>query len=261
MNIELPDLEPFLHSLCDAADAQTLPRFRMGLAVENKIESGFDPVTLADREAEAAIRRVIEARFPEHGIIGEEEGAVRADAEYCWIIDPVDGTRSFICGLPTWGTLIGLMHNGEPMAGIMAQPFTGERFTGTPAGAFYSRQGERKPVSTRKTERLADALLMTTTPFLFAPQDIARYQAVEKACKLARYGFDCYAYAMVAAGQIDLVVESSLQSYDIAPLVPVIERAGGIVTTWDGGSPMNGGRIIAAANRAIHGEALAILQA
>ncbi len=261
MNTELPDLENFLHALCDAADAQTLARFRVGLAVENKLQGGFDPVTLADREAEAAIRRLIEARFPGHGIVGEEQGAVRADAEYCWIIDPVDGTRSFICGLPTWGTLIGLMRNGQPVAGIMAQPFTAERFVGVPDGAYYSRNGGRKPMTTRKTARLADALLMTTTPFLFAPPDIARYQAVERACKLARYGFDCYAYAMVAAGQVDLVVESSLQSYDIAPLITVIEKAGGIVSTWDGGSPVNGGRIIAAANAAIHAEALALLQA
>jgi myo-inositol-1(or 4)-monophosphatase len=257
----MQELEAFLHDLCDAAQAQTLPRFRAAMAVENKEAEGFDPVTQADRAAETAIRELIMQRYPQHGIIGEEEDAIRPDAEYCWIIDPIDGTRSFICGLPSWGTLIGLQHRGAPVAGVMAQPFTGERFIGTEGMAHLVQHGNRKRLATRKTGRLADALMMTTTPFLFDEGDIARYRAVEAACRLTRYGYDCYAYAMVAAGQIDLVVESNLKSYDIAPLIPVIEGAGGIVTTWDGTSARDGGRIIAAANAAIHKEALRLLNA
>jgi myo-inositol-1(or 4)-monophosphatase len=249
-------IEEFLHDLCSAADRETLPRFRMGLAVENKQQSGFDPVTIADREAERAIRRLIEARFPDHGIIGEEDGAVRADARYCWIIDPVDGTRAFICGLPGWGTLIGLLRDGKPVAGVMAQPYTGERFIGVPEGAFFCRGAERRPIKTRSTAQLADA-----TPHLFPAGDIERYRNVEKACRMARYGFDCYAYAMIAAGQIDLVIESGLQSYDIAPLIPVIERAGGVVTTWTGASAANGGHILASANAHLHEAAMKILNA
>jgi myo-inositol-1(or 4)-monophosphatase len=255
----MQDFEPFLHELCDAAAAETLPRFRAGMAVDNKEAEGFDPVTQADRAAEAAIRALILERYPLHGIVGEEEDAVRPDADYCWIIDPIDGTRSFICGLPSWGTLIGLQHRGRPVAGVMSQPFTGERYVGHGGGAFLVRNGGRVPLSTRGTTRLADALMMTTTPFLFDEDDIGRYRSVEAACRLTRYGYDCYAYAMVAAGQIDLVVESSLKSYDIAPLIPVIEAAGGIVTTWDGGDARDGGRILAAANAAIHAEAMRLL--
>jgi myo-inositol-1(or 4)-monophosphatase len=257
----MQELEGFLHELCDAAQAQTLPRFRVAMAVENKEAVGFDPVTQADRAAETAIRELIMQRYPAHGIVGEEEDAVRPDAEYCWIIDPIDGTRSFICGLPSWGTLIGLQHKGRPVAGVMAQPFTGERFIANGGVSHLVRNGSRTRLATRKTASLADALMMTTTPFLFDPGDIDRYRAVEAACRLTRYGYDCYAYAMVAAGQIDLVVESSLKSYDIAPLIPVIEGAGGIVTTWDGGPAHDGGRILAAANSAIHEQAIALLRA
>lgn len=255
----MQEFEPFLHELCDAAAAQTLPLFRSGLAIDNKEAAGFDPVTQADRAAEAAIRALIIERYPQHGIIGEEEDSIRPDAEYCWIIDPIDGTRSFICGLPSWGTLIGLQHRGRPVAGVMSQPYTGEHFIGHSGGAFLVRNGSRLPISTRSTARLADALMMTTTPFLFDEGDIDRYRAVEASCRLTRYGYDCYAYAMVASGQIDLVVESSLKSYDIAPLIPVIEAAGGIVTTWDGGDARDGGRILAAANARIHSEAMRLL--
>jgi myo-inositol-1(or 4)-monophosphatase len=257
----MQELERFLHDLCDAAQAQTLPRFRAATLVDNKEAQGFDPVTQADRAAEAAIRELIMQRYPTHGIIGEEEDAIRADAEYCWIIDPIDGTRSFICGLPSWGTLIGLQHRGKPIAGVMAQPFTGERFIGNDGVSHLVQGASRTRLATRTTTRLADALMMTTTPFLFDEGDIGRYRAVEAACRLTRYGYDCYAYAMVAAGQIDLVVESNLKSYDIAPLIPVIEGAGGIVTTWDGASAHEGGRIIAAANAVLHAEALRLLNA
>lgn len=254
-------LETFLHELCDAAERETMPRFRMRLDIQNKDQAGFDPVTEADRAAELAIRTLVERRFPDHGFVGEEHGKVREDARHVWIVDPVDGTRAFICGLPSWGTLIGLTEGGRPVAGVMAQPFTGERYIACDGEAFLWRNGERRKLATSATARLSDAVMMTTSPYIFAPEIIGRYRAVEKACRMTRYGFDCYAYAMVAAGNIDLVVESGLQAYDIAPLIPLIEAAGGVVTTWEGADAANGGSIIAAANAAIHAQALALLAA
>lgn len=253
------EIEEFLRTLCDAAAAETLPRFRMRLAIENKDQAGFDPVTEADRAAESAVRALISKHFPDHGILGEEEEPVNPDAEYCWHIDPVDGTRAFICGLPSWGTLIGLSRNDIPIAGAMHQPYTGELFLADGSGTFHIRAGTRARIETSPVAALAQAKLMTTTPALFRGPDLERYRALEKEVRLARYGFDCYAYAMVAAGHIDLVVECELKSYDIAPLIPLIEQAGGIVTTWEGKSAINGGRVVAAANGTLHAAALAVL--
>lgn len=253
------EFEDFSRKLCDAAAEQTLPRFRMRLAIENKDTAGFDPVTEADKAAEAAIRALIARHFPDHGILGEEEAPVNPDAEYCWHIDPVDGTRSFICGLPSWGTLIGLSRNRVPIAGLMHQPFTGEFFIAVGDGSFHVRDSGRTPLETSTVTALSQAKMMTTTPALFEGGDLARYQVLERRVRLARYGYDCYAYAMLAAGHVDLVVESGLKSYDIAPLIPVIEQAGGIVTTWDGNSAIDGGRVIAAANGALHSAAMQLL--
>jgi histidinol phosphatase-like enzyme (inositol monophosphatase family) len=250
----------FLHHLCDVSAAETLPRFRSALQVDNKEEGGFDPVTIADREAERAIRAAISARFPDHGIIGEEDHALNGGARWCWVIDPVDGTRAFISGLPSWGTLIGLTCDGVPVAGVMDQPFTGERFFATDGGSWWRRGGETQTLRTRQETSLANAILMTTSPHIFDADEAQRYRSVEQRCRLFRYGFDCYAYAMVAAGQIDLVVESSLKTYDIAALIPVIENAGGIVTGWNGESAVEGGRVLACANRRIHAEALELLR-
>lgn len=252
-------LEEFLTNLCAAAATETLPRFRMRLAVENKDEAGFDPVTEADRAAESAIRALISRHYPDHGILGEEEVAINPDAEYCWHIDPVDGTRAFICGLPTWGTLIGLSRNGVPIAGVMHQPYTGELFVAEGAGSFHIRGDSRTRLETSPVTALAHAKMMTTTPALFEGSDHDRYRALERQVRLARYGFDCYAYAMLAAGHIDLVVETQLNSYDIAPLIPLIEQAGGVVTTWEGASAINGGRVLAAANGTLHARALEVL--
>lgn len=254
-------IEDFLHELCDAAEAETMPRFRVRLDIEDKgREAGdFDPVTQADRAAETAIRTLIEARYPDHGVIGEEHAPLRPQARHVWIIDPIDGTRAFICGLPSWGTLIGLQADGRPIAGVMAQPFTGERYLACEGAAFLVHQGRRTPLATRRTTGLADAMMMTTSPNIFPSGDVDAYRRVEAACRLPRYGFDCYAYAMLAAGNIDLVVESSLKAYDIAPLIPIIEGAGGIVTTWEGESAENGGRILASANAQLHRQALDLL--
>jgi len=253
-------LTGLLHELCDLAEGETLPRFRLGIDVENKSARHFDPVTVADRAAEIAIRRRLAERFPGHGIVGEEGGNASADAELVWHIDPVDGTRAFICGLPSWGTLIGLARNGQVIAGVMAQPFTGERYLAAGAGAFLARGGDSRRLSTRHTVDLSQALMMTTSPYLFSENEIERYRALEATCRMTRYGFDCYAYAMVASGHVDLVVESGLKSYDVAALIAIVTQAGGVMTDWQGGNPLSGGAVIAAANPRLHEKALAILR-
>lgn len=254
----LPD-PAFLDELADAASRETLPRFRRPMAVENKRTSGFDPVTEADQAAEEAIRALIGERFPQHGILGEEQGGENTGQPHLWVIDPIDGTRAFIAGLPVWGTLIGFYVDGRATMGVMDQPFTGERFIAGPAGAVYRRGGEEKVLRTRDCGSLAEATLFTTSPFLHEGDLRRRYDLLESAVTLTRYGCDCYAFAMLAAGHVDLVVESGLKPYDIAALIVIIEQAGGIVTTWEGGRAEEGGNIVAAGSRAVHAEALAIL--
>lgn len=249
----------FVDSLADAAGAAILPHFRTGLAVDNKADGHFDPVTVADRAAEEAMRSLIGARHPDHGILGEEFDNIRLDAEHVWVLDPIDGTRAFISGLPVWGTLIGLKRNGRPVAGMMAQPFTGERYYGDATGSTYRGPGGARRLSTRTCASLAEATLFTTSPRIFPASEQATYDAIERKVRLARYGCDCYAYAMVAAGNVDIVVESGLKPFDIVALVPVIEGAGGVVTTWTGGDPCEGGRIVASGDPRVHEEALAIL--
>ena len=246
------DLEPlhtFLNRLAEAASDSIMPHFRARIAVENKASGSFDPVTAADRDAEAAMRRLIAATFPEHGVVGEEYGPDRPDAEFVWVLDPIDGTRSFIMGMPIWGTLIGLLHDGKPVLGMMAQPFTGERFAGDGRRAWYSGPGGSSDLAARPCPRLADAALFTTTPFLFKGADRDAYDRVEGAVRLARYGSDCYGYCMVAAGQADVVVECGLQNYDVVALIPIVEGAGGRFTDWDGGSAAEGGRAVASGDR------------
>jgi myo-inositol-1(or 4)-monophosphatase len=191
--------------------------------------------------------------------VGEEFGSERADAEFVWVIDPIDGTRSFITGLPTWGTLIGLMRGGVPILGMMAQPFTGERFAGDGKRAWYSGHGGNRALRTRPCEALGSASLFTTTPAMFRGHDRDAYDRVEGSVRLARYGCDCYAYCMVAAGHADIVIEAGLQPYDIVALIPIVEGAGGRLTDWQGNSAAGGGRVIASGDERIHDRALAIL--
>ena len=248
-----------LLACAEAARPVTLNAFRTQLAVENKLADGFDPVTDADRGAETAIRAVIAADFPEHGIIGEEWDAKSTETPYNWIIDPIDGTRAFISGVPVWGTLVGLTAGGDAVAGMMAQPFTGELFYATGGKAFYEGPGGAQPLQTRGTTALADATLCTTTPMIFSADQRKDYDRLEKQVRLPRYGTDCYAYAMLAAGFVDLVVETGLHPYDIVALVPIIEKAGGVITTWDGGPAEKAGNILAAATRELHAKALELL--
>ncbi len=254
----LPD-RSFFYRLAEVAKAETLPRFRAGIDVVNKEAKGFDPVTEGDRAAEEAIRALIEAEFPDHGILGEEHGNVGLDREHVWVIDPIDGTRAFISGVPVWGTLIGLQKNGRATMGMIDQPFTGERYFADGNGATYSGPDGERRLQVRDCGSLSNATLFTTSPHLFLGEELAKYREIENQVRLFRYGCDCYAYALLAAGHIDLVIENSLKPYDVGGIIPVIEQAGGIMTTWDGGRPEMGGTIIAAGSRTVYEQALAVL--
>lgn len=258
-------------TLLDAAEiaaAMTLPRFRAGVTVDNKLEGqndrlqgGFDPVTEADREAERAIRELIGERFPDHGIVGEELDNKDARSAFTWIVDPIDGTRAFITGVPVWGTLIGLMVNGRAVAGLMAQPFTGEVYLSLPGEAHYHRSTERLPLKTSSITVLSRARLTTTSPDPFERgEGLAHWNALRAQVLTTRYGLDCYGYCLLAAGHIDLVVEAGLKDVDIAPLIPLIVNAGGVVTTWDGGPAEAGGNCVAAATPELHAAAMALLR-
>ena len=255
------DFALFVDELAAVAGETIRPFFRTALSVENKSDSGgFDPVTAADRAAEAAMRALIKRTFPNHGVVGEEFGAERSDAEYVWILDPIDGTKSFICGLPAWGTLIALTRRGEPIYGMMHQPFTREHFTGSGGAARYRGPAGDRALHTRACAQLEDAVLLTTSPLLMNEADRQRFARVEAAVRLSRYGGDCYAYCVLAAGHVDLVIETELKPHDVLALIPIIEGAGGIITTWENGRPHAGGRIIAAGDARTHAQAMKILQ-
>ncbi len=241
------DFETFALELAAVAAEVTLPGFRQDLAVIDKGPAGaFDPVTAADRDAEAALRRAIAARFPDHGVIGEEYGEDRPDADWVWVLDPIDGTRAYVSGLPLWTTLIALLHDGEPVLGMVAQPYLREVFIGTAAGSRLVRPGHAdRQLRTRACPSLAEATISTTDPALFVGDEAEAWTRLRRATRLARLGCDAYAYAMVAAGQIDIVLESGLKLWDWAPHKPLIEGAGGRLGGWDGAS-CDDGRVLAA---------------
>ena len=266
------DFAAFVEQLAQVSGEVILPFFRSAIGSEDKSSGGaFDPVTEADRGAEAAMRRLISQTFPAHGVIGEEYGQDRADAEYVWVLDPIDGTKSFISGLPTWGTLIGLMHRGRPVYGMMAQPFTRERFSGdgrrarlrtlaVTHGDAPPAEWATRPLRTRACASVSDATLVTTSPLLIRDaSDRQAYYRVERQARLIRYGGDCYAYCALAAGFIDIVIDTDLKPHDIVALTPIIEGAGGVVTTWDGKDAASGGRILAAGDERAHDEARRLL--
>lgn len=242
----------FLDQLADAAGQAIMPHFRQPFLVDNKLDSGFDPVTEADRKGEAVMRELINKTYPDHGILGEEHGPENLDADHVWVLDPIDGTRAFITGLPTWGSLIGLRSSGHPSLGMMLQPYIGERFAGDGETAWYRGPVSSGHLKTRPCAALGEATLFTTTPALFNESERAAFDSLEAAARLSRYGTDCYAYCMVAAGHGDAVIESGLQAYDIVALVPIVEGAGGVVTTWTGGSPAEGGQILASGDKRLH---------
>lgn len=252
----------FFRHLAEVAARETLPRFRAPLAIDNKDRAGgYDPVTIADRATEAALRAAIAARFPEHGIQGEEGADKQGASAWSWIIDPIDGTRSFVSGMPTWGTLIGLLEDGVPRYGMMSQPFTDDCFIGGAGRADLFSHGQVTRLSCRRVNGLADATLFATTPAMFAPgAELDAFNSLSKAVRLTRFGADCYGYCLLAAGYVDLVVEANLGFYDVAPLIPIIESAGGIVTDWAGQPLRSGGRALAAASGALHAQALTLLR-
>ncbi len=254
------DFASFVDQLASVSGDTILPFFRTSLAIENKKTGGFDPVTAADRAAEHAMRALIRRTFPDHGILGEEYGPERTDAEYVWVLDPIDGTKAFISGMPAWGTLIGLMRFGEPVFGMMHQPFIRERFSGDGGAASYRGPAGNRDLGVRECGSLGDAVLYTTSPLLMNETDRATFRKVENAAKLSRYGGDCYAYCMLAAGQIDLIIETEIKPHDIVALIPIVTGAGGIITTWENEPAQAGGRIVVAGDARVHRAALAMLQ-
>jgi myo-inositol-1(or 4)-monophosphatase len=255
------DFTAFIDRLATAAGETILPFFRTSLlGVENKCDArGFDPVTEADRAAEAVMRRMIKASFPQHGIVGEEFGNQNEDAEYVWMLDPIDGTKSFIAGFPIWGTLIALLHRGMPVYGMMHQPYIGERFSGDNRSASYQGPSNGRKLAVRRCASLKEATSFTTSPLLMNADDRAAFGKVEAEVRLTRYGGDCYSYCMLAAGHLDLVIETELKPYDIAALIPIITGAGGVITTWEGEPAQGGGRVVAAGDPRVHEAALTLL--
>lgn len=259
---DVPALLAFAVEIAEAAAPIALRWFRVPLDVENKQAGGFDPVTRADREVEAFLRGEIGRRFPGHGVFGEEHGRTPGTEAVEWVIDPIDGTRAFISGATAWGTLIGVLHEGRPVAGVVHVPYLGETFFGSAAGAWMRRGNERRALRTRSTAALGDAILYCTAPETFTDAaDRRAFGRVAGRCRMVRYGGDCYSYCLLALGQIDLIVEGSLQPYDILPIMPILAAAGAVVSDAGGGTAAQGGVIVTAASAALHREALALMQA
>lgn len=258
---DLATFATFARRLAEAARRETLPRSRGGLAgVENKLSEGFDPVTQSDRDAETAIRRLIEAEFPDHGIKGEEFPDRPGAGRWSWSLDPIDGTRAFVCGLPSWTTLIALLDQGEPVLGAIDVPRLDELYLGHSGGArMFGPNGSERPLATGGCRRIGEARLSTTDPYLFDGAEAEGFERLRRSARLTRYGLDAYAYALVAAGSLDLVAESGLKPHDYHALVPLVRAAGGIVTNWSGGTDLSAGQILACANEALHEDALRLL--
>ncbi len=263
-NPETDALVRFAHELADAADQAILPLFRSGLSVENKLAGGFDPVTAADQASERVMRAQIGSQYPDHGILGEEFGTEASSHPdgLTWVLDPIDGTRAFICGMPTWMTLIGLCDGERAIGGVASQAYTGERFYADTRGAWHrDRAGNETRLNVRPAGALEEAIFCSTVPDHFTGALEQPYQTLKSRAKLTRAGGDAYIFCLLAAGCIDLVIDPGLQAYDIAALVPIIEQAGGVVSTLDGAPAHNGGDIIAAASPDLHAEVCALFAA
>ncbi len=248
------------NELADVARVETLKYFRQpALSVSNKEQSSFDPVTEADRASERAMRDILAKRRPNDGILGEEYGTKEGTSGLTWVLDPIDGTRAYISGTASWGVLIGVDAGNGPVFGIVDQPFTSERFSGGFGIAEWQRGAEKRQMKTRDCVGLSDVILYTTFPEIGTEAEGAAFKAVSEKCKLTRYGLDCYGYALIGLGMIDLVIESGLLAYDVQGPIAVVEAAGGIVTNWQGGPAHNGGQIIAAGDKRAHAAALEIL--
>lgn len=259
-DVEQDDIMATAAALADVARVITLKYFRSNdLAAENKEVDRFDPVTVADRACEIAMRDILAQRRPDDAILGEEFGAKSGTSGLTWVLDPIDGTRSYLAGAPTWGVLISVRDGTGPIYGLIDQPFIGERFAGGFGRAETNGPMGQHALKTRAARALSEAILFSTFPEVGTQAEGAAFRRVASAAKLTRYGTDCYAYALIALGQIDLVIEAGLQAYDVQAPMAVIHAAGGIVTNWQGGPCAEGGQILAAANRDIHAAAMALL--
>lgn len=257
--IPLTELEDFALELARLAGEIARAHFRKAIDISNKNKEGFDPVTNADHAIERVLRTTILQRYPDHGLVAEEEGNTDSLSPYTWYIDPIDGTRSFMMGSPLWGTLVGLCYQREPLFGLMVQPVLEEVFFGTPGQSWLISPTRRDRLKARDCRRLPEAALASTHPDLFDEAGIVAFNALAGQCLLHRFGGDCYNYAMLAAGFVDLVVEDQLQAFDIVPLIPILEGAGAIVTDWNGQPALDGGRVVAAATPELHAAALEVL--
>lgn len=255
------EIDATAQRMADAARQAILPFFRQpDLRADNKLAGGYDPVTEADRAAETVMRAILAERRPDDAILGEEFGGNDGTSGLTWVLDPIDGTRAFVSGTPTWGVLIAVSDSDGPFYGLIDQPYIGERFVGHGTQAWMQGPLGQRALSTRPTTRLDQATLLTTFPEVGSADEGAAFHAVSQQVKLTRYGMDCYGYALLAAGQVDLVIEAGLQPYDIQAPIALIEAAGGLVTGWDGTPAQEGGRALAAANPDIHAAALAVLR-
>ena len=256
------ELLAFGHDMADLTGKAIIPYFRTALSVDNKAANGnYDPVTKADRAAERIIAKALKARFPDHTLVGEEYGSKQGTSPYRWVVDPIDGTRAFIMGSPMWGTLIGLIDGEEAIFGLMDQPFTAERFWSDQKASYLRvRDGKPKRLKTRACASLKDAILTTTHHNLFLDtHQKAVLSRFESTVRMTRYGGDCYGCCLLAAGFVDIVIEPGLKTYDIVALIPIIEKAGGRVTSWTGGPATDGGNVIASGDPKLHEAALKLM--
>ncbi|MEO9168886.1 MAG: inositol monophosphatase family protein [Aestuariivirga sp.] len=250
---EITSLTAFALTLAEVSGQAILPHFRSTLKVDNKRAADWDPVTEGDREAERVIREAIEKAYPTHGIIGEEYGEKKGSSAYTWILDPIDGTRSFVIGMPTWTTLIALYKDGKPLLGLMNQPYVGEVFYGSPEGAFVQRGSDKRRLKCAAPKPLAQALAGTTSPHSYQPE--SHIENLRKKTRLLRYGGDAYFFALVAAGHLDIALDAGVQIYDVAALIPIVTAAGGVVGCWDDGDATKGGNVMMASCQELFDEA------
>lgn len=261
--VQLAEFSRFALTLARESAKAILPYFRVPLRVEDKGDVDFDPVTAADRAGEARMRHLIEQTFPSHGILGEEYGRKDSQSGYTWILDPIDGTKSFIIGFPAWATLIGLSFEGVPVLGLMNQPYVGDTFIGDRmSGSFLLRNSSRTKIQVSAVRHLAGATAGTIGPERYkSAEQFGGLTRLISRCKMLRYGGDAYFYCLLASGMLDVVIDADLEPYDVSPLIPIVEGAGGIIRTWSSASAINGGNIVAAATRTLFEEAVSQLSA
>ena len=255
---EIAELTAFAITLAEASGPVILQHFRQGFAVDNKLDMGWDPVTEGDRAAERIIREHIDKVYPTHGIIGEEYGTKQGSSAYTWVLDPIDGTRAFVIGMPSWATLIGLYKDGKPFLGLMHQPFVGDLFYGSADGSYLRRSGTMRQLKVAAPKPLSQALAGTTSPHLYDPN--SGFDTLQQTVKMMRYGCDCYSFALLASGGLDIAMDPNLQIYDIAALIPIIEGAGGVVGSWTDNETAQGGNVLCASSQALLNEAKSAMQ-